>query len=202
MGTRTCTHLEGRLWTEGARGVGDLRPAQAWQPRGQGCPVGPLPLPWGRKGGIVFVLEAGARSAAQCGSCGLRACGTAHRARGPPHPPPRSGSPPACPPMAMPRCVPPGLSALRRCDVCWSAPRSRGGAGGAQQVWRVAPTPPGDGRLCLWPQGPWGWQVGPSTGRGGVGGDQGDFFSDLRNRDRCVFTAHVCPCLTIAITAR
>lgn len=60
--------------------------------------------------------------------------------------------------------------------MCWSAPRSRGGAGGAQQVWRVAPTPPEDGRLCLWPQGPWGWQAGPSTGREGVGGDQGDFF--------------------------
>lgn len=76
-----------------------------------------------------------------------------------------------------------GLAALSRCG-------------------EQCPAPPGDGRLCLWPQGPWGWQVGPSTGRGGVGGDQGDFFSDLRNRDRCVFAAHVCPCLTIAITAR
>lgn len=50
-----------------------------------------------------------------------------------------------------------GLAALSRCG-------------------EQCPAPPGDGRLCLWPQGPWGWQVGPSTGRRGVHGDQGDFF--------------------------
>lgn len=139
-------------------------------------PWAPCPSHGGARAGscLSWKLGLAVRLSAALAACGPAGRPTGHEA--PPHPLPRSGSPPACPPMAMPRCVPPGLSALRRCDVCWSAPRSRGGAGGAQQVWRVAPTPPGDGRLCLWPQGPWGWQVGPSTGRRGVGGDQGDFF--------------------------
>lgn len=107
VGTGTCTHLEGRLRTEGARGVGDLRPAQARQPCGQGCPVGPLPLPWGRKGGIVFVLEAGARSAAQCGSCGLR--DGPQGTRPPPTPrPAQAPRPPALPwpclAVSLPAC--------------------------------------------------------------------------------------------------
>lgn len=157
MGTRTCTHLEGRLRTEGARGVGDLRPAQAWQPRGPGCPVGPLPLPWGRKGGIVFVLEAGARSAAQCGSCGLRACGTAHRARGPPPPPaplrlparlPSHGHASLCPSRLVSseevRCVLVGSSVPGR---GWR--RSAGVESSAHSPWGRAALPMASGALGL-----------------------------------------------------
>lgn len=202
MGTRTCTHLEGRLRTEGARGVGDLRPAQAWQLRGQGCPVGPLPLPWGRKGGIVFVLEAGARSAAQCGSCGLRACGTAHRARGPPPPPaplrlparlPSHGHASLCPSRLVSseevRCVLVGSSVPGR---GWR--RSAGVESSAHSPWGRAALPMASGTLGL-AGGTLHWTRGCRWGPRGL-------LSDLRNRDRCVFAAHVCPCLTIAITAR
>lgn len=137
----------------------------------------------------------------QCSSCGLRACGMAHRERGPP-PPPRSGSPPACPSHGHASLCPSRLVSSEevRCVLVGSSVpgrgwrRSAGVESSARSPWGRAALPMASGALGL-AGGTLHWTRGCRWGPRGL-------LSDLRNRDRCVFAAHVCPCLTIAITAR
>lgn len=72
--------------------------------------------------------------------------------------------------------------------------RSAGVESSAHSPWGRAALPMASGTLGL-AGGTLHWTRGCRWGPRGL-------LSDLRNRDRCVFAAHVCPCLTITIMAR
>lgn len=137
-------------------------------------------------------------------SAALAACGPAGRPTGtrPPPPPaplrlparlPSRGHASLCPSRLVSseevRCVLVGSSVPGR---GWR--RSAGVESSAHSPWGRAALPMASGALGL-AGGTLHWTRGCRWGPRGL-------LSDLRNRDRCVFAAHVCPCLTIAITAR
>lgn len=172
--------------------------AAAWTGLSRGPPAPPMgaqgrdrvcPGSWGSQCGSVRLLRpAGLRDGPQ----GTR----------PPPPPaplrlparlPSHGHASLCPSRLVSseevRCVLVGSSVPGR---GWR--RSAGVESSAHSPWGRAALPMASGTLGL-AGGTLHWTRGCRWGPRGL-------LSDLRNRDRCVFAAHVCPCLTIAITAR